>query len=304
MNELIVKEDIKIENMIYEIRGKQVMLDSDLAKLYECKNGTKDINKAAKRNISRFPEDFYFQLTRTEVQNLRFQNGTSSHNKENYHGGNRYLPYVFTEQGIAMLSSVLKTPVAEKVSINIMRAFVAMRKYISSNLLEQKYVNNMVFKLDERVSLLEDTFSKFDTFSNEIFFEGQIYDAYSLLIDILNTSRNEIIIIDNYAGKELLDILKDINNNITIISKNISDELEKKYLSQYQNINFIHSDSFHDRFIIIDDQILYHCGSSFKDLGKKCFCISKIENDTILESLLKVVNSLYIYYQKCYSFLI
>ena len=127
MNELIVKET-KIENMIYEIRGKQVMLDSDLAKLYECKNGTKDINKAAKRNISRFPEDFYFQLTRTEVQSLRFQNGTSSHNKENYHGGNRYLPYVFTEQGVSMLSSVLKTEKASGVSISIMRAFVAMRK--------------------------------------------------------------------------------------------------------------------------------------------------------------------------------
>ena len=111
---------------------------------------------------------------------------------------------------------------------------------------------------------------------NSIFFEGQIYDAYSLLIEILNTGNNEIIIIDNYAGKELLDILKDINKDITIISKNINNELEKKYLSQYQNISFIHKDSFHDRFIIIDKQILYHCGSSFKDLGKKCFAISKI----------------------------
>ena len=289
MNELIVKEDIKIENMIYEVRGKQVMLDSDLAKLYECKNGTKDINKAAKRNISRFPEDFYFQLTRTEVQNLRFQNGTSSHNKENYHGGNRYLPYVFTEQGIAMLSSVLKTPVAEKVSINIMRAFVAMRKYISSNLLEQKYVNNMVFELDERVSLLEDTFSKFDTFSNEIFFEGQIYDAYSLLLDIFNTSNKNIIIIDNYISKSLLDILSKTNKKITIYTKNIDNNLINKYNSQYHNVTIKINNSFHDRFIIIDNKILYHCGASFKDLGKKCFAINKIDDKEILCSILNIL---------------
>ena len=286
MNELIVKEDIKIENMIYEIRGKQVMLDSDLAKLYECKNGTKDINKAAKRNISRFPEDFYFQLTRTEVQNLRFQNGTSSHNKENYHGGNRYLPYVFTEQGIAMLSSVLKTPVAEKVSINIMRAFVAMRKYISSNLLEQKYVNNVVFELDERVSLLEDTFSKFDTFSNEIFFEGQIYDAYSLLLDIFNSSNKSIVIIDNYISKSLLDVLSKTNKKITIYTKNIDNNLINKYNSQYHNVTIKINNSFHDRFIIIDNKVLYHCGASFKDLGKKCFAINKIDDINILNDLI------------------
>ena len=289
MNELIVKEDIKIENMIYEVRGKQVMLDSDLAKLYECKNGTKDINKAAKRNISRFPEDFYFQLTRTEVQNLRFQNGTSSHNKENYHGGNRYLPYVFTEQGIAMLSSVLKTPVAEKVSINIMRAFVAMRKYISSNLLEQKYVNNMVFELDERVSLLEDTFSKFDTFSNEIFFEGQIYDAYSLLLDIFNSSNKSIVIIDNYISKSLLDVLSKTNKKITIYTKNIDNNLINKYNSQYHNVTIKINNSFHDRFIIIDNKILYHCGASFKDLGKKCFAINKIDDKEILCSILNIL---------------
>ncbi|MGN1342554.1 MAG: ORF6N domain-containing protein, partial [Bacilli bacterium] len=256
MNEIIVK-DVKIENMIYEVRGKQVMLDSDLAKLYECKNGTKDINKAAKRNIARFPEDFYFQLTKTEVQNLRFQNGTSSHNKENYHGGNRYLPYVFTEQGIAMLSSVLKTPVAEKVSINIMRAFIAMRKYISSNLLEQKYVNNMVFELDERVSLLENTFSKFDTFSNEIFFEGQIYDSYSLLLDIFSTSNNSIVIIDNYISKSLLDVLSKTNKKITIYTKNIDNNLINKYNGQYHNVKVLINNSFHDRFIIIDNKVLY-----------------------------------------------
>ena len=284
MNEIIEKEPIKVENMIYEIRGKQVMLDRDLAKLYECANGTKTINLAVKRHIKRFPERFMFQLTEKELNELRFQ-------LETINNMSRTMPYAFREQGVAMLATILRTKVAEEVSIRIMDAFVEMRKYINNNLIEQTYINKLVIKDHERINLLEESFSKLEekTKRNSIFFEGQIYDAYSLLIDILNTSRNEIIIIDNYAGKELLDILKDINKNITIISKNISDELEKKYLSQYQNINFIHSDSFHDRFIIIDDQILYHCGSSFKDLGKKCFAISKIEDKNILNNLVKEI---------------
>ena len=161
MNEIIEKE-IKIENMIYEIRGKQVMLDSDLAKLYQCANGTKTINLAVKRNIERFPEDFYFQLTISEYNHLKFQTETSS---DNQHGGVRKLPYVFTQEGVAMLSSVLKSKIASKVSVNIMRAFVAMKKYISTELLEQKYINNLVFEHDEKIKLLETTFSKFDTFT-------------------------------------------------------------------------------------------------------------------------------------------
>ena len=192
MNEIIEKET-KVENMIYEIRGKQVMLDSDLAKLYNCKNGTKTINLAVKRNIERFPEDFYFQLTKEEFTNLKFQNETSSLN--NY-GGIRKLPYVFTEQGVAMLSSVLRTDIASKVSINIMRAFIEVKKYISNNLIEQKYINELVLKDNKRIDLLEQTFNNFKEKNNHIFFEGQIYDAYSLLMDILNKSKKEIIIID------------------------------------------------------------------------------------------------------------
>ena len=181
MNELIIKEDIKIENMIYEIRGKQVMLDSDLAFLFEYE--TKELNRNVKNNIERFPENYCFQLTEEEYKTLRckfftLKNGRGEHRK--------YLPYVFTEYGITMLAGILKSETAIKTSISIMNAFVTMRKYISNNLLEQRYINNMVFEHDERVSLLEDTFSKFDTFSNEIFFEGQIYDAYSLLLDIFN----------------------------------------------------------------------------------------------------------------------
>lgn len=282
MNEIIVKDDIKIENMIYEIRGKQVMLDSDLAKLYQVE--TKRINEAVKNNIEKFPERFCFRITENEFNILKSKFSTSKGR-----GGSRKGHSVFTEQGIAMLATILKSKVATRVSIAIMDAFIVMRKFISSNLLEQKYVNNMVFELDERVSLLENTFSKFDTFSNEIFFEGQIYDAYSLLIDIFNTSKESIIIIDNYISKELLDILSKTERKVTIYTKVIDNNLINKYNSQYHNVKVLINNSFHDRFIIIDNKVLYHCGASFKDLGKKCFAINKIEGKEILCNILNIL---------------
>lgn len=282
MNEIIVKDDIKIENMIYEIRGKQVMLDSDLAKLYQVE--TKRINEAVKNNIEKFPERFCFRITENEFNILKSKFSTSKGR-----GGSRKGHSVFTEQGIAMLATILKSKVATRVSIAIMDAFIVMRKFISSNLLEQKYVNNMVFELDERVSLLENTFSKFDTFSNEIFFEGQIYDAYSLLLDIFNTSKESIIIIDNYISKELLDILSKTERKVTIYTKVIDNNLINKYNSQYHNVKVLINNSFHDRFIIIDNKVLYHCGASFKDLGKKCFAINKIEGKEILCNILNIL---------------
>lgn len=142
MNDVIVKEKIVIENLIYEVRGTQVMLDSDLARLYECVNGTKTINQSVKRNIERFPDDFYFQLTKVEFQELQSQIGTTNLNKMS-----RTLPYVFTEQGVAMLATVLRTSIASQMSVSIMRAFVTMRKFISTNLIEQKYINNQVLKV-------------------------------------------------------------------------------------------------------------------------------------------------------------
>ena len=281
MNNLMSKDEI--ENMIYEIRGKQVMLDSDLARLYNCKNGTKTINLAVKRHIDRFPERFMFQLTNQELENLRFQSETTNYMS-------RSLPYVFTEQGVAMLSTILRTDVASKVSIRIMDAFVKMKNYL---LTENNRINNlerkMLFydtKLIDHDDKFEILFNQFKTKNNHIFFEGQIYDAYSLLIDILNKSKEEIIIIDNYASKELFDILKDIKVNIKIVTKNINDILIKKYNKQYNNIEIIYNDSFHDRFIIIDRKTLYHSGSSFKDLGTKCFAINKIESEDILNNLL------------------
>ena len=285
MSEVIVKDNIQIENLIYEIRGKQVMLDSDLARLYGCKNGTKSLNLAVKRNIERFPEDFYFQIDKNEYDNLKFQFETSS---LNMYGGVRKLPYVFTEQGVAMLSAVLKTDVAEEVSIKIMDAFVAMKKIISNSLIEQKYINSLVLEHDTNIKLLQQSFDEFSSKEkvNHIFYDGQIYDAYSLLINILGMAKKEIIIIDNYAGKELFDITKNIMVNIKVYTKNIDEIAIKKYRQEYSNIEIINTDIFHDRFIILDNSELYNIGSSLKDIGKKCSSINKIEDNTILKGLI------------------
>ena len=284
INDLIVKENKKIEDMIYEIRGKQVMLDSDLAKLYECANGTKTINLAVKRHINRFPERFMFQLTKDEYYEiLRFQFETLELEQGKY---SKYLPYVFTEQGVAMLATVLRTPVAEEVSIRIMDAFVAMRKYISTNLIEQKYINDLVLKDSKRIDLLEDAFSSFKDENNHIFFEGQIYDAYSLMMKIFEKAKESIIIIDNYIDKNILDILSKTNKQVTLITNKYKIQDYEKYKEQYSNVTLVVNSSFHDRFIILDKKDLYHSGASFKDLGKKCFAITKIESKEILDSLL------------------
>ena len=288
MNDLIIKDNIKIEDLIYEVRGKQVMLDSDLAKLYGCKNGTKSLNLAVKRHINKFPERFMFQLTENETKLLRFQNETTNNMS-------RTLPYVFTEQGVTMLATVLKTEVADEMSIKIMDAFVTMKNYINNNFIEQKYINNLVLDLDERVCLLEESFDKLSTKkdNNHIFYEGQIYDAYSLLIDILSKAKEEIIIIDNYAGKELFDITRNINVNIKIYTKNIDNISKKKYEKEYSNIEIISTDIFHDRFIIIDNKELYNIGSSLKDIGKKCSSVNKIEDAVIISELIDRLRLIY-----------
>ena len=284
-----LKEELNIENIIYEIRGKQVMLDSDLAKLYECKNGTKDINKAVKRNIERFPQNFYFQITEEEMKKLWFQSGTA--NKMI-----RSLPYVFTEQGIAMLSSVLHTQIAISQSIRIMDAFVKMRKYISANLIEQDNMKNMLLKHDNEIKLLQESFSKLEEKEkiNHIFYDGQIYDAYSLLIDIFKEAEKEIIIIDNYADKSILDMITNLNVKVTIVTRkfNLLKDIDiKKYNNQYHNLKVIYSDKFHDRFIILDKKVLYHSGASYKDLGNKCFAITKMEDKEYLEIIIKNIGA-------------
>lgn len=287
MNEIA---EIKyIERKIYNIRGVEVMLDSDLAEQYQCANGTKSINLAVKRNKDRFPSDFYFQLNKEEYNQICGFNLKLQNNKI------RSLPYVFTEQGVAMLATIIRTDVAAKVSIDIMRAFVRMRHYIKYNeqLLPRKYLL-LEDKVDENTKRIDELFDKFNPkviTKNSIFFQNDIYDAYSVLIEIFDIAKEEIIIIDNYIGKVLLDDLRNIDKNIIIISSNINDNLRNKYLKQYNNVLFINNDSYHDRFIIIDRERVFHCGASFKDLGKKCFAINeienKIENDKLINDVIK-----------------
>lgn len=293
MNELMIKENLKIENMIFEIRGKQVILSSDVAKLY--KTETRIINQVIKRNIMRFPESFCFQLTEKEIIDLRSQIVTSSLRNEFVHGGARYRPYVLTEQGIMMLSGLLKSDIAAKVNVQIIEAFVAMRKYISNTIVNQNFINELVYKHDEEIKILKESFDKLQEKEriSSIFFDGQIYDAYSLLLDILKSAKKEVIIIDNYAGKELLDILKEIDVGIIIYSANMNETLIKKYMSQYNNVKLCYNNKFHDRFLIIDKKNIYHCGSSFKDLGKKCFAINKIASNKILDDVLDEIKKYY-----------
>ena len=293
MNSLTVNNK-NITNMIYEIRGKQVMLDSDLAILYECKNGTKDINKAVKRNIDKFPERIYFQLTKEEyIKILRFQNGTLELKQGQY---SKYLPYAFTEQGVAMLATVLRTKVASKVSLAIMDAFVLMRKYISDELIEQKFINRQVLKNTEDIKLLQESFNKFEEKrkSNEIYFNGQIYDAYSKILDIIKEAKKELIIVDNYADKSMLDMIRNVNVNTTIICKEncLLKEMDiEKYNKQYSNLKVIYNNTFHDRYIIIDKKIIYHCGTSLNHIGSKTFSINKLEDKEVIEALLNKIKT-------------
>ena len=301
MNELIIEDDVRFEKYIYEVRGQRVMLDSDLAMFFEYE--TKQLNRQVARNIKKFPENYCFRLTEQEYEFLRCNFLTSSNN--NSHGGRRYLPYVFTEYGIVMLAGILKSDVAIKMSLRIVDTFITMRRYINTNLIEQRTTNKLVLEYDKRISntetkiieldnnlnLLQESFNKLNTkeSNNHIFYEGQIYDSYSLLIDILSRAKKEIIIIDNYAGKKLFDIIKNINVKVKIYTENIDNISKEKYEKQYNNLEIINTHIFHDRFIIIDNKVLYHSGASFKDLGKKCFAITKIEDNSILKELLNKI---------------
>ncbi len=292
MSEVVTKENIKIEDMIYEIRGKQVMMDSDLARLYKCKNGTKTINLAVKRHINRFPERFMFQLTKDEYDYLRFHFETAKENNMS-----RTLPYVFTEQGVAMLAAILRTPVAEEISIQIMDAFVAMRKYISTNLLEQKYINNMVLEYDFQIKLLKDSFQKIEEKKkvNEIYFNGQIYDAYSKIHEIFKSANKHLAIIDAYADNTILDIVKRLDINVTIITKlnNLLTKQDiKKYNKQYNNLTIIYNNTFHDRYFIIDDEIVYHCGASINRIGYKTFSITLIGDEDVKNTLINKIKEI------------
>ncbi len=287
-----VNSNEEIKNLIYTIRGKQVMLDSDVAKLYNCE--TKYLNRVVKRNIERFPEEFCFQLKESEFQNLRCQFVTSSFNQS--YGGRRYLPYVFTEQGIAMLSALLKSDVAVKVSVNIMKAFIEMRKFIYSNGQVFERLTTMEYKLLEHDKKFDQIFNQLqheENIKQKIFFQGQIWDSYSLIVDIIKKANKKITIIDNYIDDSILKMLTKKNNGVEVViltsdNSNISKIDIQNFNKEYPILKVAKTNKFHDRFIIIDNKELYHCGASIKDLGKKCFAINKIEDESIIE---KLVNS-------------
>ena len=289
-------EDIK--NLIYTVRGKQVMLDSDVAMLYHYE--TKKINQAVKRNIERFPENFCFQLTEKEMQLLRSQIVTLNKKGRGQH--KKYLPYVFTEQGIAMLSALLKNEIAVQISIKIMDAFVEMRKFLSLNSAIFQRLTNVELTLlaqGKELTKHEMQFEKvFDElqkktekeFKQKIFFEGQIYDAYSLIIDIIKQAKQKILIIDNYIDDSILKMLSKKNKDVEAVilttpNSNIRKLDIQKFNKQYPILKLAYTNKFHDRFIVIDNKELYHIGASLKDLGKKCFAISIINDKEYIKKL-------------------
>jgi len=286
-----------IRNFIYVVRNQQVMLDSDLALLYQVE--TKRLNEAVKRNISRFPKGFRFQLTESECVNLRSQFATSSFGNDENHGGRRYLTYAFTEQGIAMLSAVLKSDIAIKTSINIMNTFVEMRKFIGNNALLFERISNVELKqqeyqkhTNERLEQVFNYISENEEISQKIFFNGQIYDAFSLLVKLIQKAKDKIILIDGYVDIETLNLLSKKSKRVVIAvythrKTNLNDIDIKNFNRQYPFLEVKYTRSFHDRFLIIDDKEAYHIGASLKDAGKKCFGINLIEDNSIIDEILK-----------------
>jgi hypothetical protein len=293
MDEIITTRQVDIKSLILTIRDTQVLLDRDVAMLYGY--GTKRINEAANRNKERFPEDFRFQLTKEEVdyiERLRSQIATSN---DEQRGGRRYRPYVYTEQGIAMLSGLLKNDVAIQVSIGIMQAFVEMRRFISAYGKAFERLSTVEYKLiehDKKFDELFDLIQLPQEFRQGIFFKGQIYDAFKFLMDIIKSADHSIVIIDNYADSTVLDMLTDKKTNVvvTIVTGNpnrISKLAIRKFASQYPDLHIVESKDYHDRFIIVDHKKLFHIGASLKDAGKKCFGITLIEDVDYLSAMLK-----------------
>ena len=197
-----------------------------------------------------------------------------------------------------MLATIIKTNVAAKMSVAIMRAFVAMRKYISNNLLEQRYINNLVIEHDSQIKLLQESFQKFEERKkvSEIYFDGQIYDAYSKIQDIFKEAKNKLVIIDSYADNTILDIIKRLSINVIIITKSnnlLTKQDIERYNKQYNNLTVKYDNTFHDRYFILDDSIVYHCGTSINRIGYKTFSITRINDDEVKELLIKRINTNY-----------
>ncbi|MDY0124209.1 ORF6N domain-containing protein [Sulfurimonas sp.] len=294
MNELTLIDNQTIENKIYTIRGMQVMVDRDLAILYGVE--TRRLNEQVKRNIERFPQEFMFQMASEELENWKSQIATS--NKEIM--GLRKLPFVFTEQGVSMLSSVLKSQTAVQTSIQIIKSFVNMRKFLQNNAslftrietIEKRQIAYEIrndTKVDAILNAIEE---KGTPQKQHIFYDGQIFDAYLFVSDIIKSAKKSIKLIDNYIDESTLVLFtkRDVKVDMKIYTKVISKQLKldiEKYNTQYQKIEVIKFELSHDRFLIIDEKEIYHFGASLKDLGKKWFAVSKMDINSfeLLEKL-------------------
>ena len=268
----------KIKNKIFVFRGVQVMLDKDLGELYQVE--TRTLNQAVKRNIDRFPEDFMFQLSNKEFTYLISQNVTSS----SKWGGTRKLPYAFTEQGVSMLASILKSEIAVQVSVQIIRTFVNMRKLLTENVLIFQRLDNIEEKISEHDKKLDLLAHTNLPLKEGIFYDGQFFDAWVFASEIIKSAKKEIILIDNYIDESVLNLLTKRDKTVaaTIYTAKISPQLKtdiEKHNTQYSPVNVIAFKKSHDRFLIIDKKTVYHIGASLKDLGKKWFAFSKINLD-------------------------
>ena len=288
----IIVSDKTIRNLIFVVREQQVMMDSDLAALYQVE--TKVFNQAVKRNIARFPDAFRFQLTNEEYEGLRSQIVTS-----NGRGGRRYLPYVFTEQGIAMLSAVLNSDIAIQVSIQIMAAFVEMRRFLVNNTVLFEKISEVNWrqqefekKTDERFKKVFNYIAEHNEVKQKIFFDGQIYDAFSLLVELVGKAEKTIILIDNYVDVDTLNILAKKKRNVnaciyTVKQTKLTAADVRNFNRQYPKLEVKYTGAFHDRFLILDDDCTYHIGASLKDAGTKCFAISLMEDRRIVKEILQ-----------------
>ena len=287
---LVIIDNSDIQNMIYTFRGKQVMIDRDLASLYQVQ--TKRLNEQVKRNSGRFPAEFCFKLSDKEKDELvancdRFK--TLKHSSSN--------PYAFTEQGIAMLSAVLKSDIAVEVSIKIMNSFVEMRKFLLSNKEMFARLDRVELKQLETDQKLEEVFNYIATnteVKQNIFFDGQIYDAFSFIVGLVQKAKKEIILIDNYVDVHTLNILCKKDKGVDIIvatagKGSLSTKDITKFNAQYPKLLVKTTTDFHDRFLIIDKTEVYHIGASIKDAGKKSFGITKIEDKDLIKNLINKV---------------
>ncbi len=282
-----------IRDLIYTVRGVQVMLDSDLAALYGVE--TKVFNQAVRRNIKRFPDRFRFQLTQEETESLRSQFVTSN---EGGRGGRRYLPYVFTEQGVSMLSSVLRSDTAIDVSIKIMDSFVEMRHFIASNAAMFEQVRGVELKLleyqkttDERFERVFDYMNTHEAPKQKVFFDGQVWDAFELLVSLMRQAKREIVLIDGYVDTGTLSILAKKQDGVNAVvwthpRTRLNQYDVDTFNAQYPQLEVRHTTAFHDRFLILDGAEGYFVGASLKDAGKKSFAISRIEGEGLVGAIL------------------